>query len=196
MIAASNPRPDMPEQLQSHRFTLEHYHAMIDEGILGEDDRVELIHGAILDMSPIGNPHVVTINRLNRLFTSALGERAIVSVQNPVTLPPDSEPQPDVVLFRPQEDFYANARPTPADVLLVAEVADSSLRYDRIVKSTLYSSAGIPEFWIVDISGEAIEVYTQPSGDHYTQMKTYKRGDRIVTQAFPDCPFEADRILP
>ena len=186
----------MIEQIPPHRFTLEHYHAMIDEGILGEDDRVELIHGAIVDMSPIGNPHVVTINRLNRLFTSTLGERAIVSVQNPVTLPPDSEPQPDVALFRPQEDFYANGRPAPADVLLVVEVADSSLRYDRLIKSALYGSSGIPEFWIVDVAGNAVEVYTQPAGDHYAHLITYNRGERITSQAFPGDPFDVDRILP
>jgi Uma2 family endonuclease len=186
----------MLEQLEPHRFTLEHYHAMIEAGILGEDDRVELIHGAIVDMSPIGDPHIVTVNRLTRLFTVALGERAIVSIQNPVTLPPNSEPQPDVVIFEPRDDFYAKQRATPANVLLAVEVADSSLRYDRLIKMPLYASSGIREAWIVDVGAQCVEVYTLPKREHYGQMNTYRRGESIVTQAFADLSFEVDRMLP
>lgn len=169
---------------------------MIDEGILGEDDRVELIHGAIVDMSPIGNPHMACVRRLNRVFTAIPEERVTVSVQDALSLPPDSEPEPDIVLYKPRADFYAQERAKPSDVLLVVEVADSSLRYDRLVKIPVYAAAAIREYWIVDVTSNAIEVYTQPSGDHYRQMKTYNRGERITSQAFPDHPFDVERILP
>lgn len=186
----------MIEQVRPHRFSLEHYHAMIDAGVFVGDERVELIHGAVVDMSPIGNPHMACVRRLNRVFTAIPEERVTVSVQDALMIPPDSEPEPDIVLYKPRADFYAKERATPGDVLLVVEVADSSLIYDRLVKIPLYASAAIPEYWIVDIASDAIEVYRQPAGDHYAQLVTYKRGDRITTEAFPDHPFEVDRVLP
>ena len=143
-----------------YRFTVKEYHRMGEAGILPEDTRIELIAGDIVVREPIGSYHAGTVNRLNRLWTSNLGERAVVQVQNPVELTEeDSEVQPDVTLLRPRADFYTRGHPTPADVLLLIEVADSSLARDRRVKMPLYARAGIREAWLVDLIGDRGEVH-------------------------------------
>ena len=113
--------------LQTHRFTVDDYHRMVEAGILSENDRVELLAGAIIEMSPIGPLHAGTVKRLLRVFSSRLGDRAIVGVQDPILLPAeDSEPQPDIALLQARADFYTQAHPEAADVYLVIEVADTS----------------------------------------------------------------------
>lgn len=195
MIAASKRDTTMLGQLKQHRFTLERYEAMIERGILHEDDRVELIHGVIVDVSPIGDRHTACVKRLNRLFTSIAAERVTVSIQDPIMLPPDSEPGPDAALLRPREDFYESGKPRSEDVLIVVEVADSSLDFDRDVKMPLYACATIPEAWLVDVEAQAVEVYTEPGGGRYAQMRTYRSGETIRSDAFPEHPFPVDRIL-
>lgn len=169
----------MSVAIERYRFTVDAYHRLGEAGILGEDDRVELIEGEITMMSPVGGRHAACVSRLTRLFVQQTGERAIVRVQDPVHLDERSEPQPDLAVLRPRQDFYASGHPRPEDVLLLVEVADSSLGYDRDVKLPLYGRAGIRELWIVDLDGEAIEVYRQPGRRGYAEVRSCRRGETV-----------------
>jgi Uma2 family endonuclease len=142
--------------------TVNDYHRMGEAGIFAESERVELIEGQLIAMSPIGSPHFAAVNTLNRLLVRAIGDLAIVSVQNPVRLNDRSEPEPDVAIIRPRDDEYRSGLPGPADVLLIIEVASSSIDYDRSVKLALYARHSIPEFWIVNLDLACIEVYRSP----------------------------------
>lgn len=168
-----------------HKLTVEAYHDLARTGHLGEDDRVELIEGLLIEMSPIGHPHITIVNRLTRMLVRAVGDDAVVSVQNPVTLPPYSEPQPDLVLFAPRFISLAAGRPGARDVLLLIEVADSTLAYDRGVKRALYAREGIAEFWIVDVAERRIEVHRDPQGDEYLHRSAIGPGDDARIAALP-----------
>lgn len=185
----------MAVPLVRHRVTIGEYHQMGEAGILTEDDRVELIEGEIVEMPPIGPPHAGGVIRLAQLFTDALGGRALVSQQNPVALSDHSEPQPDVTLLRPRADYYARSHPTPADVLLVVEVAETSVGSDRRVKLPLYARAGIPEAWLLDLPGDALEVHRQPSPEGYREVQRFRRGGRLAPQAFPELELRVDDLL-
>ena len=142
------------------RFTAHKFLRMGEAGILHEDDCVELIEGEILEIAAIGNRHLACVNRLTRLFIERLG--GAVVVQNPVRISERSEPEPDVTLFRPRADFYAGKRPAPEDVLLLREVSDTTLGFDREVKLPLYARASIPEVWIVELVNERVRAYSRP----------------------------------
>lgn len=186
----------MAVQLLKRLFTVAEYHRMAEAGILSEDDRVELIEGEIVEMAPIGSRHAGHVNRLNRLFSQWAGDQAIVSVQNPVRLGEHSEPQPDLALLKPRSDFYAQSHPGPEDVLLVVEVAETSADYDREVKVPLYARFGVPEVWLVDLAGEGIEVYRQPSPQGYQEARTVRRGEAVAPLLLlPDLPLAVDAIL-
>jgi Uma2 family endonuclease len=176
----------MGEQLTRRRFTVEDYHRMGEAGILAEDEPVELIAGEIVVREPIGSRHAGTVNRLTRLWTSRLGERAVVQIQNPIELPKeDSEPQPDVTLLRPRADFYTGAHPVAADVLLLIEVADESLAVDRRVRMPLYARAAIREAWLLDLAAACVEVYRAPTADGYQQVVKFERGQRLAPRPSP-----------
>ena len=185
----------MAVQILKRLFTVEEYHRMAQAGILGEDDRVELIEGEIVEMTPIGSKHASTVNRINRLFFERLGGRAIISVQNPIRLGEYSEPQPDVSLLRPREDFYASSHPGPEDVLLLVEVSETSAEYDREVKLPLYARFGIPEVWLVNPEGKAIEVYRDPSPESYREVQTLGYDALLSLNSFPDLKLPAKEIL-
>jgi Uma2 family endonuclease len=164
-------------------------------GILTEDDRVELIEGEIVEMPPIGSRHAACVKRLNRLFSSRVGDLAVVLVQDPIRLSDVAEPEPDLALLEPRADFYAAAHPGPAEVLLVVEVADTSVGYDRSVKIPLYARAGIRELWLVDLERERIEVLRQPAAGGYRSVRTYRRGAQLTVEALPGPEFPVDTIL-
>jgi Uma2 family endonuclease len=176
-------------------FTVDDYMRMLEAGILREDDRIELIEGEIIEMSPIGDLHAGSVIRLTMLLTRLVGLVAFVSVQNPIRLDSYSEPQPDIALLKPRKDYYAQAKPTPSDVLLVVEVADSSVHYDRNIKVPLYARAMIPAVWLVDLQAEAIEVYTQPANGAYQQLQVMHRGDRLTLESLPDLAIIVDDLL-
>jgi Uma2 family endonuclease len=177
----------MDELLTRRRFTVEEYHRMGEVGILPEDNRLELIAGDIVVREPIGVYHASTVDRLNRLWTLRVGDRAIVRVQNPVQFPKeDSELQPDVMLLRAREDFYRTGHPQAADVLLLIEVADTTLRLDRRVKIPLYARVGIREVWLVDLTTARLEVGREPQGDRYGTVQVLTRGESVIPEAFPD----------
>lgn len=174
------------ELLTRRRFTVTEYERMAAAGVLTEDDRVELIDGEIVMMAPIGSRHAGTVMLLTSLWTSRLGERVIVSVQNPVELDGHSEPQPDIALLRPRADFYRNAHPRPDDVLLLIEVADPSVEADRRVKIPLYARAGIRESGLVDLVADRLDTYRRPAAGSYQDVRLFGRGQTVSAQAFPD----------
>lgn len=176
-------------------FTVDEYYQMAEAGILAEDDRVELLEGEVVKMSPIGMRHAACVDRLTALFSHRLGKRAIVRVQGPIRLDRYSEPQPDLALLRPRDDFYAQSHPEPQDVLLAVEVAETSLAFDRDKKIPLYVRAGVQETWLVDLYGEAVIVYRQPSAEGYGQQYRVSRDKMISPQAFPDLEIAASKIL-
>jgi Uma2 family endonuclease len=185
----------MSVELQRRRFTVHDYYAMADAGILGEDERVELIDGEIIQMPPIGSHHAAWVDRLNAKLGGKTGARAIVRVQNPVRLSDLSEPQPDLALLRPREDFYAGGHPGPGDTLLIVEVAHTTLGYDREVKLPLYALAGIPEVWIVDVEKGEVEVYRQPEGPRFGEATRAGPGDVLRPLLVPSVSVRVERLL-
>lgn len=168
------------------RFTRAEYYRMAEVGILGEDDRVELIEGEIVEMCPIGRRHVAFVGNLGQLLTVRLVSRALVFVQSPVVLTEDTEPQPDLAVVRRRAVPYKEREAHADDVLLLIEVADSSLAYDRTTKLRLYAAAGIPEYWIVDCTGEAVEISRDPGPEGYREVTQVTGTARLTLQAFPD----------
>jgi Uma2 family endonuclease len=160
-------------------WTIDDYEEMIERGILDADDRVELIRGEIVEMTPIGMRHAACVVRLEELLHELSARRVLVSVQNPIRLHNNSEPQPDVALLARRTDFYARQRPSADDVLLLIEVADTTLVSDRTIKLPLYAEAGIPEAWIVNLEEEVIEVYSEPAGGEYKRVRVARKGDRV-----------------
>lgn len=185
----------MATQLTRRRFTVAEYQQMAQAGILGEDDRVELIDGEIVEMTPIGRRHAACVDRLTQLFTETLGRAAQVRVQNPINLDERSEPQPDLALLRPRSDFYASGHPTPGDILLVVEVAETSADVDRRVKVPLYARSGVPEVWLVDLDQAAITVYRDPTSGGYRTLQTLRRGASLAPAALPDVELAVSDIL-
>lgn len=182
-------------QLVRHRFDVEDFHRMAEAGVFGEDDRVELLEGEIVEMSPIGSRHAACVKRLNAAFAGALAGRAVVSVQDPIRLGPWSEPQPDVALLRPRADYYAGEHPGPADVLLVVEVAESSVDTDRRYKVPLYAAAGIPEVWLVDLVERRIDICTEPDAGGYRHVREAAAGDVIAPLTFAHLTMDVDTLL-
>ena len=168
------------------RFTRAEYHRMAEVGILREHDRVELIRGEIVEMSPPGRRHKAFAGNLNQLLVTRLAGRAIVWMQNPIVLTEDSEPQPDVVVLRRGAVSYKERDAWGEDTLLLIEVADTSLAYDRSTKLRLYAEAGIPQYWVVDCNAEAIEVYRTPGPEGYRDITRVAGTATLRLQAFPD----------
>ena len=186
----------MAYDLATRRFSVGEYHRMGDVGILGCDERLELISGQIVVREPIGVRHASVVDRLNRLWTSRLGERAIVRVQSPVQFPEvDSEPQPDILLLRARDDFYAAGHPHASDVLLLIEVADTTLRLDRKVKIPLYAAVGIGEAWLCDLVADRVEIYSRPVGGTYSAAQTLDREQTVVAAAFSDIVVAIEDLL-
>lgn len=168
---------------------------MAAAGVLSEDDRVELVEGEVIEMSPIGSRHAACVGRLTKLLERLAGDRAIVWVQNPVRINDYSEPVPDVALLKRRDDFYAQGKPGPADVLLLVEVADSTLGYDRQVKVPLYARAAVPEVWVVNLPGEVIEVYARPGGGEYQETRLVGRGESLTAAAVAGLTLDAAAAL-
>lgn len=170
------------------RFTAGEFERMGEAGIL-RDERLELIEGEILRMSPIGSRHAAVVERLGALLQQKLGERAPVRRQNPVRLEPESEPQPDVAVVKPRPDFYASAHPGPADVFLLVEVAETTADFDRGRKAPVYARCGIPETWIVLLERGVVEV--RRGGD----VLEAGRDGRLAPLAFPEAALDIAAFL-
>jgi Uma2 family endonuclease len=161
--------------LSRHRITVDEYYKMAEVGILDEDSRVELIEGEIIDMAPIGLPHLSVVDRLNRLFVLATGESAIVRIQGTIRLSDFTAPQPDLVLLKPRDDFYATRLANAGDILLIIEVSDSSLRYDRHIKVPLYARYGVSEVWIMDLVNGCAHFFRDLVNGTYQQTSSTAR---------------------
>lgn len=177
------------------RYTVDEYEEMVVRGILTEHDRVELIRGEIVDKMTIGTPHFVCVNRLNRIMVRLFGDNGIVSIQNPVLLA-DSAPEPDVVVLHFRADEYSSGKPAPADVLLLIEVSDSTIDFDRDVKGPLYAESGIVEYWIANVDEERLEVHRRPnSTGTYEDVRILHRGDTVDLTAMPGVSIAVTDIL-
>jgi Uma2 family endonuclease len=165
---------------QKKLFTVTDYYKMAEVGILASEDRVELIHGEIIKMSPINSPHAKIVSRLNRILNALLGENALVRSQSPIHIDAYSEPEPDIAVVAFQVDEYEDQHPLPSETYLLIEVSDSTLNRDRKVKLPLYAEAAIPEVWIIDLKNRMVEVYTIPQDGTYQQVKKMKKGDILV----------------
>ena len=187
----------MPMAVRNRRFTADEYQRMGETGILSPGDRVELIDGDVLAMTPIGPRHAASVDRATRVFvTHVSGDEAIVRVQGPVRLSPYTEPEPDVVLLRPRADFYGSAHPGPADVLLLVEVADSSIDFDRDVKAYVYAQSGVPEYWLVDLTEDRVVRYTLPAEGAYQLIEPLSPDARVAPGRLPRCLVRAGDLLP
>lgn len=172
-----------PVTLQRRLFTVVEYARMLTAGILSEDDRVELIDGEVRVMSPIGPLHAAMVDRLNRLIVLLCANSTIVRVQSAIQLNDYTEPQPDIAVLQPRDDFYAQAHPLAVAVLLVIEVADTSINYDREEKLPRYAMSGIPEAWLIDVHQQVVEQYTQPRNGKYRNKLALERGDTLSAQS-------------
>lgn len=189
---ASRPAPavssDVHLHLSERRLTVDDYVAMAQAGILSADARIELLDGRLIDMPPIGPSHSHHVNALERLFARRLyvddPAPAHISVQNPIQLDEHSAPEPDLVLYDPE--MPRDRHPRPEDIFLVVEVAESSVDYDRTVKAEHYAAAGIPEYWLVDLSTELIDVFRQPEDDGYAERHRHRSGDALSVSTLPD----------
>ena len=169
---------------------------MAETGILLPDERVELIRGEILKMSPIGTRHGAAVDRVNRALGRLAGDNAIVRVQGCVVLDDLCAPQPDIVLLKPRDDFYVRANTCSADIILLIEVADSSLEYDTTVKKDLYAILGVHEYWVADLVNHRLLVFHDPHNDSYTAAREFHAGDRIAPQLLQDCQIDVNVLLP
>ncbi len=186
----------MAVSMTKRRFTVDEYYTMARSGILREDDRVELIEGEITQMNPIGSRHMACVKRIVDCFLALQVEKkALMNIQDPIRLDEFNEPEPDVALLKPRADFYENQHPGPADALLIVEVSDTSLAYDRDVKVPLYARFGIPEFWIADVENKIVTVYRAPSPRGYEEMKTFRAGQTLSPLAFPELNMAVESIV-
>jgi Uma2 family endonuclease len=178
-----------------HRLDVDAYYRMADAGILAQNDRVELIGGEIFDMVPIGSVHAGKTDRLTRLFARAAADGVVhIGVQRPLRLDAYNEPEPDLMLLKPRADDYQGGHPGAAEVLLLVEVSETSLAYDRGMKLALYARFGVPEVWIVDLRGPAVEVYRGPAGDAYSFSERLSSGS-LAPVLVPDVTIDVGALL-
>ncbi len=198
--AKTPARTQVPEAYapapQTRKFTVVEYYRMGEVGILGPEERVELIDGEIIVMPPIGPSHADSVDGFIDTFGAHARGRFRIRIQNPIHLNDGSEPQPDISLLRLRPGGYAAAHPTPADVLLVIEVADSSLEYDRGVKAQVYGRAGIPETWVKNLPEDCIERFTEPGPEGYARHTVHRRGETLTPVSLPDLELPVDELLP
>jgi Uma2 family endonuclease len=185
---------DQPS-VKRRKLSVAEYLRMGEVGILHEDEPIELIEGQLIVMSPISAPHAATNNILNEFFILGAKRRAVVSPRNPVQLDRYNDPRPDLALLKPRGDDYFGRRPQPDDVLLIVEIADASLRYDREVKLPLYARHAIPEVWIVDLPGRLVEVHREPDGDRYASVSRVGPGEWLEPALLPGVVLPASDVL-
>ena len=194
MTTEAKPRP--ATELDVRRFTPAEFLALVEVGILTSSDRVELLDGVIIEMAPIGDPHAGTVDVYTEMLPSGVDQGTLLRVQGPLALDERSRLYPDLMLLRRRTDYYRSRPPTPEDVLLLIEVADSSVDYDRNEKLPRYARAGIPEVWITVLPEGIVEAHTEPSGGRYTHTRIFVSGDTITPGCFPDIALPVSEILP
>ena len=180
--------------LEKRLLSVKEYHKMGEVGILTPDDRVELINGEIIKMSPLNSKHTSHVKRITALFYKMLNEQATISVQDPIVLNEFSEPEPDIAILKFREDFYAEKHPTAQDAILLIEVADSTLDTDKRIKMPLYAQAGVNELWIINLPENKIEVFKDLKDGVYQSIESYSRGDTLRLSVF-DLNLKISQIL-
>lgn len=176
-------------------FTVDEYHKMIDAGVFVGNSEFELIEGEIVKKMTVGDYHISCVNRLTMILVPQLAGKAIVSIQNPVIIGEISEPEPDVTIFKFQEDFYASGKATAEDVLLLIEVSDSTVKYDREVKIRLYAEAEVAEVWLINLPKQIIESYSQPEKGKYKLIEITKKDQTILPKFLPELEVKVTDIL-
>ncbi len=185
----------MTVQILRKKFTVGQYHQMIESGILTDRDRVELLNGEIIEMSPVGRRHAACVDRLTELLILRLASKAIVRTQNPIRLSDDSEPQLDIAILRRRDDFYATGHPQPADIFLVIEVVDTTIEFDREIKIPTYAQEQIPIVWLVDLNAEVVEVFQEPTAQGYRNSQRFQAGQMLTIPNFSEIQIGVDQIL-
>jgi Uma2 family endonuclease len=185
----------MPVAVSRKRFTADEYQRMGQVGILSGDDRVELIDGEVVAMTPIGSRHNACVSSATRALVRAAGDDAIVQPHGSIRLDMYHEPEPDLVLLRPRIDFYASRHAGPSDILLIAEIADSSLEYDRDVKGPIYAQSGISEYWLADLNANVVWCYSGPVAGTFQRVEPHRAGESIAPQLLPGCAIPVDVLL-
>ena len=185
----------MSAQLEPRRFNVTEYYQMAEAGILTPDDRVELIEGEVIKMGPIGSPHAACVSRITSTLITNLGKAVVVWPQNPVRLSDFSEPAPDISVLKYRADLYAESHPLPQDVLVMIEVADSSILKDRNVKVPLYAASGIHEVWIVNLPAQLIEVYRGLLDGEYNNFSKLHPGETAFASAYEECSLSVSEAL-
>lgn len=175
-----------PHSIPRKTLTVDQFVKMGEAGILHEDDRVELIEGEMIQMPPIGIDHAYRVDAVNEYFVLSLRGTGFVSIQNPVVLPPDNMPQPDVIIFRPNREEYKHRYRNAHDVLLLIEVADSSLRYDRDIKVPIYAANGVAEVWVLDVNTEVLLVFRKLIDGGYTESLNLDKSQSVTPTLLPD----------
>lgn len=184
-----------PLTIPRRTLTVDDYHKIGDAGILRPEDRVELIEGEMIEMAPIGARHFAMVNKLCALLVTAVGNDGIVSIQNPIVLPPRDEPQPDLAILRPRSDHYKNQLPGANDILLLIEVADTTLEYDRDAKIPTYAQHAISEVWLVNVQTNTLSIFLDPSPKGYRRLLTPQAGDHIAPLLLPGVTVSVAAIL-
>jgi Uma2 family endonuclease len=187
---SATPNDALP---RPHRLSLEEYHRMIEAGVFVDTPRMELIEGEIIEMTPIGPRHSYFVQRLNPLFLRRLPRDVQIRIQSPITLGDGSEPEPDIALVRDRD--YGHEHPGPEDVLLVVEVADSSLAYDRGRKAALYARFGISEYWLIDTGEPALEIHRDPAPEGYREVTRPRMDDEVAPVRLADCRLRVADLL-
>ncbi len=176
------------------RFTVDQYYRMIELGMLKDYEKAEIIEGELIKKMPIGDRHAAIVDFLTRFFVNNVSDDVLVRIQNPIRLSDYDEPEPDVTLADLRK-YNGKRHPQPSEIILIVEVSDSTLKYDRDVKLALYAGAEIPEVWIVNLPNNVIEVHQKPSVGIYQLTKIFKRGETIASEVLPDLSIAADEIL-
>lgn len=187
IVSSSTVRPK--------RFRVDEFRKMTEAGILPEESGWEIIDGYLIDKMTIGSKHLSVVNRLNRILINLVGEQAIVSIQNPVHLDDYNEPEPDISILKPRQDDYAESLPIASDALMLIEVSDSNIRYDRDIKVKLYAEAGIVEIWLVNLIEDTIERYSSPLNGRFGSVETFKKGESIRSISMENLSLNVDEIL-
>lgn len=175
--------------------SVKEYDEMIEHGILTSEDRVELLNGVIIEKMPKGTKHALLNDNLADLLKEKLGNRVYVRSQNPIVLDDYSEPEPDIVLAKPPREGYLERHPNPEDILLVIEISDITLGRDRITKSLAYSKAGLQQYLVLNLQNETVEEYREPSEDGYQFKRTWRKGDSLKLEAFPEVEIKIDDLF-
>lgn len=186
---------DFQPQPMRLRFTVDQYYRMIELGMLNDYEKAEIIEGELIGKIPFGNRHAACVEKLNEILRDKLGESIFLHNQQPIKFDDFNEPEPDLAILKRRENFHIQDKPTPKDVLILIEVSDSTLKYDRKVKRSLYAEAEIPEVWIINLPNDIIEVHQKPSVGIYQLAKIFKRGEILASEVLPGLSIAAAEIL-